>query len=144
MNQSLKQKLQSFRGSAGLGQLSMAKAIYSFPTDGGAEGTHTLQQNVTLPNNAVIVGATVNSTEEVTSGGDATVAIGTLNTDTDTILEATAIADLGADALVNGAPTFASPLKTTDGTDNVTVTIAVAALTAGVIEVVLFFYTANE
>ena len=122
--------------------LRAAKAIYSFATDGGAISTITPNGTVALPANAVIVGATVNSTTAVLSAGAATVSIGTsAGSSATSILAATAKATLAANALVNGVPVFATPVKLT-AAGNITFTIATAALTAGVIEVVVYYYTA--
>jgi hypothetical protein len=121
----------------------MAKAIYNFATDGGAVSTITPAKNVLLPDNAVIVGATINSTTAVTSSGSATVAVGTsAGSSTTSILGATTKASLSADAVLNGVPVFATPVKLT-AKGYITLTVGTAALTAGVIEVIVYYYTAN-
>ena len=122
--------------------LRVAKAVYNFAIDGGAVSTITPNGTVALPDNAVIVAATVNSTTAVTSAGSATVAIGTsAGSSTTSILGATAKASLSADAVLNGVPVFATPVKLT-AAGNVTFTIGTAALTAGVIEVTLYYTVA--
>jgi len=122
--------------------LRMARAVYSFATDGGAVSTITLKNNVSLPDNAVIVGGTINSTTACTSGGLATVAVGTsAGSSTTSLLGATAVASLSADARINSVATFASPVKLT-ARGAITVTIATAALTAGVVEVTVFYFVA--
>ena len=129
---------------AGDSVLRTARAIYSFATDGGAVSTITPVGTVALPDNAVIVAGTVNSTTACTSGGAATVAVGTsAGSSTTALLAATAVASFSLDARINAVPTFATPVKLT-AAGNVTVTIAAAALTAGVIEVTLMYYVANN
>jgi hypothetical protein len=128
--------------SAGDSVLRTAKAVYSFAVDGGAVSTITPNGTVALPDNAIIVAATVNSTTAVTSAGAATVAIGTsAGSSTTAILGATAKASLSADAVLNGVPVFATPVKLT-AAGNVTFTVGTAALTAGVIEVTLYYFVA--
>lgn len=123
--------------------LRAAKAVYSFAVDGGAVSTITPNGTVNLPANAVIVAATVNSTTAVTSAGAATVAVGTsAGSSTTSILGATAKASLSANALINGVPVFATPVKLT-AAGNITFTVGTAALTAGVIEAVVYYYVAS-
>lgn len=139
----LKRKIESVSSNSGVKGLFMAKAIYNFAVDGGAQSTITPAQTVELPDNAVIVAGTVNSTTAVTSGGAATVAIGTsAGSSTTAILGATAKASLSADAVLNAVPVFATPVKLT-ANGKVTFTIGTADLTAGVIEVTLFYFVAN-
>lgn len=122
--------------------LRVAKAVYNFAIDGGAVSTITPNGTVALPDNAVIIAATVNSTTAVTSSGAATVSIGTsAGSSATSILGATAKASLSADAVLNGVPVFATPVKLT-AAGNVTFTIGTAALTAGVIEVTLYYTVA--
>ncbi len=122
--------------------LRVAKALYSFAVDGGAVSTITPNGTVKLPANAVIVAATVNSTTAVTSGGAATVSIGTsAGSAADSILGATGKASLSANAILNGVPVFATPVKLS-AAGNITFTVGTAALTAGVIEVVVYYYVA--
>ena len=125
----------------GLGLLRVARALYNFAVDGGATSTITLADNATLPDNAVIVGATINPTTAPV-GATATISFGTLaGSSTTSLLAATAIASFTLDALINGVPTFAVPLKLT-ASGSITITIAVAALTAGVIEISLLYFVA--
>ena len=135
----------SIYGGLGAGNnvLRVAKAIYSFAVDGGAVSTITPVGTVALPDNSVIIGATINSTTAVTSAGAATVAVGTsAGSSTTSILGATAKASLSADAVINGVPVLATPVKLT-AAGNVTFTVGTAALTAGVIEATLYYYVAN-
>lgn len=141
---SLERKTQN--KSAGHGanfHLRMARARLDFSLDGGAIATITPLKTCTLPKNAVIVGGTVNSTTAATSGGSATVSIGTdAGSSASSLLAATAVASLSSNALINAVPVFGTPVKLT-AVGNVTFTIATATLTAGVIEVTLFYYVAN-
>lgn len=122
--------------------LRAAKAIYSFATDGGAVSTITPNGTVALPANAVIVGATVNSTTAVLSAGAATVSIGTsAGSSATSILAATGKASLSVNAILNGVPVLATPVKLT-AAGSITFTVGTAALTAGVIEAVVYYYIA--
>jgi len=127
------------------GVVGVAHALYSFATDGGAVSTITPAINSTIPAKAVITAATINSTTAVTSGGAATVAIGTTATggSTTSFLAATGNASFTANALLNGATTFAAPLKVT-AAGSITVTVGTAALTAGVIEIWVQYYVATN
>lgn len=139
----LKNKQASLSYSHGLGRLFRVKAVYSFALDGGAISTITPKKSATLPANAVIVGGIINSTTAVTSAGSATVSVGTdAGSSTTAILAATAKASLSANALINAVPVFATPVKLT-AKGNITFTVAVAALTAGIIEATLFYYVAQ-
>lgn len=141
--QNLADEIKQADGGSGFGDLRMAKAIYDFSVDGGAVSTITPKKTVALPANAVIVASTINSTTAVTSSGSATVAVGTSAGSSSTaILGATGKASLSANALINGVPVFATPVKLT-AQGNITFTVGTAALTAGVIEAVVFYYTAN-
>jgi predicted RecA/RadA family phage recombinase len=120
-------------------EFNCVHATYSFAVDGGAIGAITPVGTATIPANAIIVGATVNSPTAVTSGGSATVAIGTTaGSSASSILTATAKASLSVDALINGTVTLASPVKMS-AAGSVNFTVAVAALTAGVIEVWVYY-----
>lgn len=123
--------------------LVAAKAIFNFTIDGGAISTITPNGTVSIPANAIIVAATVNSTTAVTSAGSATVSIGTsAGSSATSILAATAKASLSANAVLNGVPVFATPVKMT-AAGSITFTVGTAVLTAGVIEVEVFYFIAN-
>ena len=140
---SLSQKLRAKRGQVGLGTLNTGKAIYDFAVDGGAIALITPKKTFTLPKNAVVVACTVNSTTAVTSAGASTMSIGTsAGSSAASLLGATAKASMSLNALINGAATFAAPVKMTAQGD-ITVTIATAAQTAGVVEVTVMYYIAN-
>lgn len=122
--------------------LQTAKAIYSFATDGGAISTIIPKRTASLPDNAVIVGGTINSTTACV-GASGTLSVGTsAGSSTTSLLAATAVASLSLDAKINAVPTFASPVKLT-AAGNVTVSIATTAFTAGVVEITLFYFVAN-
>lgn len=122
--------------------LRVAHATYSFAVDGGLQGTIAPTNSDTIPDNAILVGATHNSTTAVTSGGLATVAVGTsAGSSTTSLLAATAKASLSLDAVLNGVPTFAAPVKLT-AAGTITYTIATADLTAGVIESFVYYVVA--
>jgi predicted RecA/RadA family phage recombinase len=111
---------------------------YNFAVDGGAEGTITPAENVTIPAQTVLLASLVNSTTAVTSGGSATVEIGTTaGSSATSILGSTAKATLSANALIEGAVTPAAPVKMS-AAGQVQLTVGVAALTAGVIEIELW------
>jgi hypothetical protein len=137
-SKSLAEKLRNADRSTGVSSLLTFKARYQFSVDGGAVSTITPVDNVTIPNDTIIVGGTINSTTACTSGGAATIAVGlSAGGSTTSFLAATAVASFSADARLNSAATFAAPVKTTaDG--KITLTVATAALTAGVVEVTLF------
>lgn len=119
--------------------LRVAHAKYDFAVNGGAQGLITPTDSDTLPDNAIIVGGQINSTTAVTSDGSATVAIGTSAGSSATAIKgATGKASYSADALLNVVPTFAAAVKLT-AAGTITFTIGTADLTAGVIEVFLFY-----
>lgn len=125
----------------GASALKTWKGSYSFAVDGGAVGTITLRSNDgPIPTGAIILGGLVEVTTAVTSGGAATVAV-----------QAEAAGDIVAAAVVSGAPwsttgrksvipafTGATTVKTT-AQRSPAIVVAVAALTAGVFEVTLFY-----
>ena len=128
----------------GNGIRRVAHFKYNFSTDGGAVGVITPALNVTLPLHAILLGGILNVTTSCTSGGSATVAIGTsAGSSATSLLAATAVASLGA-GLIALVPLFsaATAVKLT-AQGNVTLTVATAALTAGVIEGWIEFYVAS-
>jgi hypothetical protein len=122
--------------------LRVAHATYDFATHGGAQGLISPTNSDTIPDNAIIVGGTINSTTAVLSLGSATVAVGTSAGSSTTAMKgATGKASLSLDAVLNVVPVFATPVKmTAEGT--ITFTIGTADLTAGVIEVWLLYVVA--
>lgn len=124
------------------GGIRVARAKYDFAVDGGVVSTITPTTNTTIPDNAIIIGGTINSTAEVTSGGSATISVGTsAGSGTASMIGLTAVASYSADATLNMVATFAAPVKMT-AAGSITVTVAVAALTAGTIEVNALYFVA--
>lgn len=122
--------------------LRVAYAKYDFAVDGGAQGTIAPANSSTIPDNAILVGATLNSTTAVLSGGSATVAVGTsAGSSTTSIKGATGKASWSADAVLNGVPVFATPVKLS-AAGTITFTIGTADLTAGVIEAWVYYVVA--
>lgn len=140
----LAEKIRGTSGQLGLGKLMQLKTVYNFAVDGGAVSTITPKTgNVLLPANAVIVGGTINSTTAVLSAGASTMSVGTsAGSSATSILAATGKASMSANALINAVPTFAAPVKLS-AKGYVTVTIGTAAQTAGVVEIVLYYYVAQ-
>ena len=126
----------------GLGVLRVARAKYSFAVDGGLVSTITPASNATIPDNAIIVGGTINSTTAVTSGGAATVSIGTpAGSSAASLIGATGKASYSIDANLNMVATFAAPVKMS-AAGEITLTVADAAVTAGIIEVTVLYFVA--
>jgi hypothetical protein len=124
----------------------IAHAQYSFAVDGGAVGTITPAHNFSLPANAVITNVVINSTTAVTSGGSATVALGTTAGSTaSAFVAATAKASFSINAFVQGVPVpqTSSTFVKMSAAGQLQVTVATAALTAGVIEVYVFYYVSG-
>lgn len=139
---SLAEKIRGTSGSAGLGTLRMAKVIYNFGLDGGAAALITPKQNVLLPKNAVIVGGTVNSTTAAATATTANITLGTsAGSSASALLGSTAHTSFSTNALQNLVPVFATPVKLS-AKGYVTLTPS-AALTAGVFEIVVYYYVAN-
>lgn len=125
----------------GLGLPRVARAKYDFAVDGGAIGLITPVTNVTLPDNAIIIGGILNPTTALTSLGSATIASGTSAGSSATSLKAaTAVASYSLDALLAVVPvwTAGSSFKMT-AAGLITLTVATAALTAGVLEISVFY-----
>jgi hypothetical protein len=90
------------------------------------------------------VGGIINATTAPTSGGSATIAIGTTaGSSATSIKAATAIATFSADSLVATVPVFtaASSFKMS-AAGSISITVGTADLTAGVVEVSLFYFQA--
>jgi hypothetical protein len=141
---SLPAKLLAKNTEAGFGTLQSAKAIYRMTVD-GSTGAVVPAMNVELPDNTVIVGATINSTTAVTSTNACNVTIGTsAGSAANSILTATAKASFSADAVINGTVTFSAPLKlTAKGKITISFTDAGNVL-GGVVEITVFYYVARN
>jgi hypothetical protein len=122
------------------GALRGVRVRYDFAVEGGGVGTIGLAGATVVPSGAVVLGGFVDVVTPPTSGGAGTLA-----------LQVEAAGDLVAAAAVSGAPwsttgrksvlpvfTGASSLKTTAARD-ISAVIAAAALTAGVVDVYLFY-----
>jgi hypothetical protein len=134
------QTLYSTNGSvAGTGALQVAHATYNFAVDGGgAPGLITPAANATIPINAIIIGGTINSTT-AGAGASATVSVGTsAGSSATSLLAATAIGSFSTNAKLNSAATLAAPVKMS-AAGSITITSAVAALTAGVFEIFVYY-----
>jgi hypothetical protein len=118
-------------------------ATYNFALDGGDVGTITPHRNCALPYNAIVVSAQINWSTRPASRGMATVAIGINNgAGTAALQAATAIGSLNG--IVQGVPLtdIASThfkLANSNVLYQVTVTPAVAPLTAGVCEIWVWY-----
>ena len=123
--------------------VQVARALYSFAVDGGAIGAITPVQSDWIPANAIVYGGVINSSTAVTSGGSATVAIGTTaGSAANSILTATGKASFTLDAVL--VPTaVATPFKMS-AAGQINLTVAAAALTAGIIEVLVFYNVATN
>jgi len=124
--------------------LQRAHATYSFANDGGAVGLITPKINSSIPAKAMIVGSVLDATTTVTSGGSATIAAGTsAGSSAAALLAATAYTSFASGDFVTGLGTFIAPVKLT-AAGLITITVAVAALTAGVVEIDVFYFPANS
>src|SRR2546422_11642270 len=90
----------------GVSALRVAHAQYSFALDAGAISTFTPINNFTLPINSVVIGASLNSTTALTSGGSATIAVGLIGGGgaTTSLVGATAVASWSSNAKVQAIP----------------------------------------
>lgn len=109
---------------------------YDFALDGGAVGTIALRGD-RLPNDAVVTSGMIHVNTAVTSGGAPTTTLG-VETAVD-VLASTLKAALALNALLDTVPagTAATAIRTTTAGKGITMTIGVAALTAGKFTVAL-------
>lgn len=110
-------------------------ALYSFAVDGGATGDITM--GVFIPNNAVVGRFAVKTNTTFTSGGAATVSWG-FAADTDAYMVVQAFGNFIAAQTISGVDLNANPLEATANRE-LTITIATAALTAGIAIAMLTF-----
>lgn len=121
------------------GGFRVARGRYSFAADGGAVGAIALTGATVIPSGAVIVGTLINVLTAPTSGGAATVALGV-----------EAAGDQQTAAAIDGAPwsttgwkwatqTLTTAPDVTTAARDITLTVATAALTAGIIDVYVFY-----
>lgn len=140
---SLAKKQMAKNTDSGLGVVQMARCIYSFAKDGGAAAQVVPAQTVELPAKTVIVGAVINSTTALTSTNACNFSCGTTaGSAANSILTATAKANLSADAVIAGVPSFAVPVKLS-AKGKISVTFTDAAILTGVIEITIFYYVAR-
>lgn len=119
-------------GGAGFeNRVEYHRIVYDFAVDGGGTGAKDL---FTCDKQCAVVSAVTHVLTACTSGGSATVKIGTTDDD-DCVMTTTqgAVANLVADYTVGGA---ALPAWLDTG-DKISMTIGAAALTAGKFEVVI-------
>ncbi|MEO5875515.1 MAG: hypothetical protein ABIS86_16995 [Streptosporangiaceae bacterium] len=119
--------------------LATVRARYSFATDGGAVGNIDLTGSAQIPKGAVIISGFVEVDTVPTSGGSATLAIKVEGAG-DVVSGAISGSPWASTGPKNVAPGVigAAPVKTT-AARKITATIGVAALTAGVVDVVLVY-----
>lgn len=129
----------------GLGSVGNAKMTYSFAVDGGAIATITPANSPTIPLGAIILGGVIDITTTLTSGGAATIALGFgAGAQAAALKAATAVATYAAGVTVPVIPVFtaASYFKLTAAAQ-MSLTVAAAALTAGVMDVNLVYVQGN-
>jgi hypothetical protein len=129
----------------GLGSIGNAKMTYSFAVDGGAIATITPTNSPTLPAGAIILGGVIDITTTFTSGGSATIALGFgSGAQVASLKSATAVASYAAGTSLVIIPIFTSATyyKLTAAA-RMSLTVAVAALTAGVMDVNLAYVQGN-
>ena len=116
-------------------KLITAHAKYDFAVDGGAASTIVPDNSAIIPDNAVITNVFHSTTTALTSGGSATLA---LTTGGVTLNAAVAFdnADYADESVIANAVND----KTTSST-GIQFVIATAALTAGVVDVYVQYYT---
>jgi len=112
---------------------------YDFAIDGGAVGDIALRGD-RLPNDAVVDRGMIHVNTALTSGGSATIANKILSAGD--VLAAAAVASFSANALLDTVPvgTAATSIRTTSAGLGVTMTVAVAALTAGKFTLALEYF----
>lgn len=126
----------------------VAYARYDFAVDGGgAPGLITPATNSTIPANAIITSVIINSTTAV-NGSSSTVSIGLSagGGGAAALLAATGQASFSTDAKLAGVPIPNDATKwiKMSAAGVITLTSAVAALTAGVIEIFVTYYVTKN
>jgi hypothetical protein len=128
----------------GLGpQVKVAHVKYDFAVDGGTIGVITLASNAIIPINAIVYGGYIISTTAPV-GATATIGFGTLaGSSAASLKAATAIATYTLNGILPLVPvwTAGSAFKMT-AAGAITMSIATANLTAGVIELDVFYQVA--
>ncbi len=121
---------------AGLGLVQVAYARNSFAVDGGATGLITPAVNTVIPANAIVLGGLMNPSTALV-GATATISAGTsAGSSAASLKAATAVATYSIDALLPTVPVFtAATAVKMSAAGSITLTVAVAPLTAGVMEI---------
>lgn len=115
----------SFKG------IQYARAVYDFAVDGGAIGLITPARTITLPDKAIILGGVIDHATAFTSLGSATISVGTsAGSSAASLKAATAVASFTGLLAIVPVFTAATMVKMT-AAGAITLTVAVAALTAG-------------
>jgi hypothetical protein len=129
----------------GAGALQEVKVTYDFAVDGGAQATITPKASVLIPAGAVIFGGFIQGIT-LPVGPTATIAIGLgSGAQVAALKAATAIATYAAGATVALIPVFTAASVVKAAVDSyVTFTIATANLTAGKVQVTLYYYMQGE
>jgi hypothetical protein len=131
----------------GLSAQRVCHVTYSFAVDAGTTPI-VPAANCVIPINAVITNLGVQATTAVTAAGSATVAVGCVGgtaCGATALMAATAKASLGTAAFGQSIPvpqTASTWVKTTAAT-GITLTVAVGPLTAGILEVYVFYYVSS-
>ncbi len=121
--------------------VKVAHALYVEATDGGGTGAIVPANSDTIPANAVVLAYAINS-PTAPAGTGATIAFGTsAGSAANSIKAATAITALTTDAVLGAI--CATPFKMS-AAGQIQLTVAVAALTAGVIEIWVLYFLASE
>lgn len=132
-----------FSRYSGKGFVGNAKMTYDFAVDGGAIGVITPADSPLLPAGAIIIGGVIDVTTTVTSGGAATISLGT--TSQAGILKAAVI--LGAEFLMGLRAviplfTVATMAKLTSA-GRLSMTVAAFPLTAGKFDLNVTYIVGN-
>jgi len=112
---------------------------YDFSRDGGAVGAIALRGD-SLPAGAIVTTGKVHINTAVTSDGSATLALKIVGAAD--VLTATAVGSFSSNALLDTVPvnTAATSIKVATTGTGMTLTVAVAALTAGKFTVAMEYY----
>lgn len=136
--------ISAISGNAGLGVVQSAKVTYDFAVDGGAQGTITPANSPQLPSKAIILGGALDITTTLTSGGSATIALGTsAGSSTTSLKGATAVASWTAGFLAIVPVFTAATYVKLSAAGKPTLTIATADLTDGKFDLNLVYCVGN-
>lgn len=127
----------------GFGALQEAKATFDFTVDGGAIATILPTNSPVIPAGALVQGAVIYPIILPTSAGAATIAIG-VGAQTAVIKGATAIATYVAGAQLVALPIWASGFFKVTTDAKISFTVAAFVLTAGKIQVNIYYTMAGE